>query len=144
MASEPCVHPLNWELPWVHSVAGSCSHQPNLILELFHPLPKPRPVNSPSTSLLLQPSATTNPLSVSADFPSWDISQKWDHVVRFRRDCPLSSVERFQGLPCLPRVRPSSSSLPNNIALHDHDTTHSSSSHRPVESWVVSRLGYGD
>lgn len=83
VASEPCIHPLNWELPWVHSVAGSCSHQPDLILELFHPLPKPRPVNSPSTSLLLQPSATTNPLSVSADFPSWDISQKWDHVVRF-------------------------------------------------------------
>lgn len=55
VATVPCIHPLNWKLPWAHSVTGSCSHQPDLILELFHPLPKPRPVNSPSTSLLLQP-----------------------------------------------------------------------------------------
>jgi hypothetical protein len=144
VANVPCIHSLNWKLPWVHSVAGSCRHQPDLILELFHPLPKPYPVNSPSTSLLLQPQATANPLSVSADFPSWDISQKWDHVVRFAMTALLSSVECFQGLPCLACVRPSSSSVPNNIALHDHDTTRNSSSHRPVESWVVSRLGYGD
>lgn len=50
--SVPCIHPINWKLPWVHSVAGSCSHQPDLILELFHPLPKPRPVNRSSASLL--------------------------------------------------------------------------------------------
>lgn len=48
VAGVSCLHPLKWKLPGVCPVTGSHSYQPALILEHFHPLPKPRPVNSPS------------------------------------------------------------------------------------------------